>query len=132
MDLSALGEGLTVTVRFPGLLPQLVPYVMEISACLGYVLQADCQDVSSKDRTVTTKLILHPSLVQEPPRFLTFPTHHGGEYCQRIFIIGLLGHCFVYGKKGHIAAACTRRKVSPEQRQQAVDLEQDQPSSMHP
>ena len=48
MDLSVLGQGVAVTVMFPGLLRELIPYVMEISRSLGYVLPSDCQDISAK------------------------------------------------------------------------------------
>ncbi|MCO5611231.1 hypothetical protein L7F22_065482 [Adiantum nelumboides] len=41
----------------------------------------------------------------------------------RVFFIGLPGHCFVCGRKGHVAAACTRRRISPDQRQQASKQE---------
>ena len=63
MDLLVLGQGVTVTIRFPGLLPELISYVLEISKSLGYVLPNDCQNSFSEDRTVTAKVILHPSLV---------------------------------------------------------------------
>lgn len=58
--------------------------------------------------------------VQDPPRFISQPAKLGGEILQRVFFIGLPGHCFVCARKGHLAAAYTRRRVSPKQRQQAI------------
>ena len=37
------------------------------------------RDISSEDWTVTANVILHPSLVRDPPCFLSFPSIHGGR-----------------------------------------------------
>lgn len=42
---------------------------------------------------------------------------------QRVFFIGLPGHCFICGIKGHLASGCTRRKVSSDLRHEAVSQE---------
>ena len=121
MDLSCLGGRLVVTVRFPGLLPEFVSLVPEISRSLGFVLFSS--DGRSGDRTITSRVVLHPSLVQDPPRFISLPSVHGGEVLQRVFFIGLPGHCFICGIKGHLASGCTRRRVSSDLRHEAVSQE---------
>lgn len=122
MDLSSLDSGLTVTARFPGLLPEYVPYIVDIGKCFGYVV-GDVLVPEGEDRTPSLRMVLPPSLAKDPPQFLSFPSIHGGEMLQRVFFIGLPGHCFVCGRKGHVAADCSRRRVSPEERQKATVLE---------
>ena len=48
---------------------------------------------------MSLRLVLSPFLVKEPPHFISFPGAHGGEILQRVFFVGLPGHCFVCGKK---------------------------------
>eukprot|EP00250_Pteridium_aquilinum_P008380 c17901_g1_i4 orf=257-436(-) len=58
-------------------------------------------------------MVLSPSLVKDPAWFISPPTIHGDEILQRVFFIGLPGHCFVSRRQGHVAAECTRRNVPP-------------------
>ncbi|MCO5575461.1 hypothetical protein L7F22_029262 [Adiantum nelumboides] len=122
MDLSGLEGGTAVSARFPGLLPEFAPHVNEIGRCMGFVV-GDAVIPSNEDRTISIRMVLYPSLAKNPPQFISLPTIHGGEILQRVFFIGLSGHCFVCDRKGHIAAACTRCRISPDQRQQASKQE---------
>lgn len=125
MDLSHLEGGLLVTVRFPGLLPEYAPHVEEIGRGMGFVI-GDRVVPEGEDHTISLRMVLYPSLVRNPPQLISLPTSSGGEILQRVFFIGLPGHCFVCGRKGHIAVECTRRRVAPEIRQQAVENEAHQ------
>ncbi|MCO5604391.1 hypothetical protein L7F22_058556 [Adiantum nelumboides] len=127
MNLSSLDGGLIVTARFPGLLPEFVPYLKEIGRCIGFVA-GDVMVQEGEDRTPRLRMVLPPSLAKDPPLFISLPSIHGGEILQRVFFIGLPGHCFVCGRKGHLAAVCTRRRVPSDERQQATDLEQKRQS----
>lgn len=71
-------------------------------------------------------MILHFSLVQDPLRFISLPSVHGGEILQWIFFIGLPGQCFICGIKGHVASGCTRRRVSSDLRHEVVSQEAQQ------
>ena len=126
MDLSGLDGGLIVTSRFPGLLPKFVPHLKEIGRCIGFVV-GDISIQEGEDRTPRLRMILPSSLAKDPPMFVSLPTIHGGEILQRVFFIGLLGHCFFCGRKGHLAADCTRCKVPAHERQEAMHLEQKGP-----
>ncbi|MCO5609250.1 hypothetical protein L7F22_063474 [Adiantum nelumboides] len=112
MDLNGLEGGTAVTSRFPGLLPEFAPHVNEIGRCMGFVV-GDAVIPEDEDRTISIRMV----------QFISLPTIHGGEILQRVFFIGLPGHCFVCGRKGHVAAACTRHRISPDQRQQASKQE---------
>ena len=127
MDLSGLDVGLIVTTRFLGLLPEFVPHLKEIGRCIGFVV-GDALIQEGEDRTPRLRMILPSSLAKDPPMFISLPTIHGGEILQRVFFIGLPGHCFICGRKGHLAADCTRRRVPAHERQEAVHLEQKGPS----
>ena len=81
-----------------------------------------------EDRTPHLTMILPSSLAKDPPLFISFPTIHGGEILQRVFFIGLSGQCFICGRKGHLAAHCTRRRVPAHERQEATHFEQKGPS----
>ncbi|MCO5606330.1 hypothetical protein L7F22_060517 [Adiantum nelumboides] len=120
--LNGLKGGSTVTARFPRLLPEFAPHINEIGRCMGFVV-GDVVITDDEDRTISIRMVLYPSLAKNPPQFISLPTIHGGEILQRVFFIGLPGHCFVCGRKGHVAAACTRRRISPDQRQQASKQE---------
>ncbi|MCO5612096.1 hypothetical protein L7F22_066358 [Adiantum nelumboides] len=122
MDLNVLDGGTAVTVRFPGLLPEFSPHVNEIGRCMGFVV-GDAAIPEDEDRTISIRMVLYPYLAKNPPQFISLPTIHGGEILQRVFFIGLPGHYFVCGRKGHVAAACTRRRISLDQRQQASKQE---------
>ncbi|MCO5549999.1 hypothetical protein L7F22_003476 [Adiantum nelumboides] len=122
MDLNGLEGGTAVTARFPGLLPEFAPHVNEIGRYMGFVV-GDAVILEDEDRTISIRMVLYPSLAKNPPQFISLPTIHGGEILQRVFLIGLPGHCFVCGRKGHVVAACTRRRISPDQRQQASKQE---------
>ncbi|MCO5581293.1 hypothetical protein L7F22_035172 [Adiantum nelumboides] len=122
MDLNGLEGETTVTARFPGLLPEFAPHVNEIETCMGFVV-GDAVIPDDEDRTISIKMVLYPSLAKNPPQFISLPTIHGGEILQRVFFIGLPGHCFVCGRKGHVAAAYTCRRISLDQRQQASKQE---------
>ena len=64
------------------------------------------------------------AVFSERPSFsISLPTIHGGEVLQRVFFIGLPGHCYVCGRKGHLAADCTRRRHS-QQQQVVADVEE--------
>ena len=69
-------------------------------------------------------MIFSSSLAKDPPVFISLPTIHGGEILQRVFFIGLPGHCFICERKGHLAADCTRHRVPAQERQEAMHLEQ--------
>ncbi|MCO5606705.1 hypothetical protein L7F22_060895 [Adiantum nelumboides] len=118
MDLNGLEGGTAVTARFPGLLPEFAPHVNEIGRCMGFVV-GDVVIPEDEDRTISIRMVLYPSLAKNPLQFISLPTIRGGEILQRVFFIGLPGHYFVCGRKGHVAAACTRRRISHDQRQQA-------------
>ncbi|MCO5609206.1 hypothetical protein L7F22_063429 [Adiantum nelumboides] len=107
MDLNGLEGGTTVTARFPGLLPEFAPHVDEIGRCMGFVV-GDAVIPEDEDRTISIRMVLYPSLAKNPPQIISLPTIHGGEILQRVFFIGLPKYCFICGKKGHVAAACTR------------------------
>ncbi|MCO5593164.1 hypothetical protein L7F22_047170 [Adiantum nelumboides] len=124
MDLNGLEGGTAVTARFPELLPEFALHVNEIGRCMDFVV-GDAVIPKDEDRTISIRMVLYPSLAKNPPQIISLPTiHHGGEILQRVvFFIGLPGHCFVCGRKGHVAAACTRCKISLDQRQQASKQE---------
>ncbi|MCO5604812.1 hypothetical protein L7F22_058984 [Adiantum nelumboides] len=122
MDLNGFEGGTAVTTRFPGLLPEFAPHVNEIGRCMGFVV-GDAVIPEDEDRTISIRMVLYPSLAKNPPQFISLPTIHGGEILRRVFFIGLPGHCFVCGRKGHVAAACTRRRISPDEKQQASKQE---------
>ncbi|MCO5576573.1 hypothetical protein L7F22_030386 [Adiantum nelumboides] len=122
MDLNGLEGGTAVTARFLGHLPEFASHVNEIGRCMGFVV-GDAMIPEDEDRTISIRMVLYPSLAKNPPQFISLPTIHGGEILQRVFFIGLPGHCFVCGIKGHVATACTRRTISPDQRQQASKQE---------
>ncbi|MCO5570220.1 hypothetical protein L7F22_023938 [Adiantum nelumboides] len=117
-----LEGGTAVTAKFPGLLPEFAPHVNEIGRCMGFVV-GDAVIPIDENRTISIRMVLYPSLAKNPPQFISLPTIHGGEILQRVFFIGLPGRCFVCGRKDHVAAACTRRRISPDQRQQASKQE---------
>ncbi|MCO5559433.1 hypothetical protein L7F22_013033 [Adiantum nelumboides] len=122
MDLNGLEGGTTVTTRFPGLLSKFAPHVNEIGRCMGFVV-GDAVIPDDEDRTISIWMVLYPSLTKNPLQFISLSTIHGGEILQRVFFIGLPGHCFVCGRKGHVAATCTRCRISLDQRQQASKQE---------
>ncbi|MCO5613181.1 hypothetical protein L7F22_067457 [Adiantum nelumboides] len=122
MDLNGLEGGTAVTARFPELLQEFSPHVIEIGRCMGFVVE-DAVILEDEDRTISMRMVLYPSLAKNPPQFISLPTIHGGEILQRVFFIGLPGHCFVCGRKGHLAAACTRRRISPDQSKQSSKQE---------
>ncbi|MCO5571317.1 hypothetical protein L7F22_025055 [Adiantum nelumboides] len=122
MDLNGLEGGTAVTARFPGLLLEFALHVNEIGRCMGFVV-GDAVIPEDEDCTISIRMVLYPSLAKNPPQFISLPTIHGGEILRRVFFIGLPGHCFVCGRKGHVAAACTRRRISPDQRHQALKQE---------
>lgn len=71
LDSSALGEDLIVVVRFLGLLPELVLCFRDAQVMFCLLIVG----------TIIARLILHPSPVQDPPRFLTLPMQDEVEYC---------------------------------------------------
>ena len=115
MNLSNLDGGLIVTTRFPGLLPEFVPYLREIGRCIGYVV-GDVLIPKGEDHTLRLRMVLPPSLAKDPPQFISFPTIHEGEILQRVFLIGLPRHCFICGRKGHLVAVCTWHMVPSHER----------------
>ena len=70
-------------------------------------------------------MILPKILIKDSPQYISFPSIHGGEHLQRVFFIGVPGHCFVCGRKGHLTAGCTRRRILLVERQAAVVEEQN-------
>ncbi|MCO5594795.1 hypothetical protein L7F22_048829 [Adiantum nelumboides] len=56
MNLSSLDGGLIVTARFPGLLPEFVPYLKEIGRCIGFVAVCTRRRVPSDERQQATDL----------------------------------------------------------------------------
>ncbi|MCO5588438.1 hypothetical protein L7F22_042394 [Adiantum nelumboides] len=115
MDLNGLEGGTAVTARFPRLLSEFAPHVNEIGRCMSFVVR-DAVIPDDEDRTISIRMVLYPSLAKNPPQFISLPTIHGGEILQRVFFIGLSGHCFVCGRKVHVATTCTRHRISPDQR----------------
>ena len=67
---------------------------------------------NQEDHTPCLRMVLNPSLAKEPPKFIALFTIHREELLQRVFFIGLLGHCLVCGK------------ITPQQRQHVVEMEQ--------
>lgn len=100
MDLNDLDDGLAVTVRLPGLLPELVLFVDEIGRSMRYVV-GDIVVPKYGDRTISMRVVLYPSLLKDPPQYISLPTIHGGELLQRVFFLCLPSHCFVCGRKGN-------------------------------
>ena len=80
MDLTGIDARLIVTTKFPGLLPEFTPYLQEIGNSLGYVVGVST--MAEEDRIMSLRLVLSPSLVKEPPHFISFPGVHGEEICR--------------------------------------------------
>ncbi|MCO5593111.1 hypothetical protein L7F22_047117 [Adiantum nelumboides] len=125
MELNGPKSGTAITATFPGLLPEFAPHVNEIGRCVDFVVE-DAVILDDEDRTISIRMVLYPSLAKNSPQFIFLSTIDGEEILQRVFFIGLPGHCFVCGRKSHVVAACTCRRISPDQRQQA-----SKPKALH-
>lgn len=63
---------------FPELLLEFTPHVQEIGRSLKYVID-DSVVPDDADRTIADRMVLSPSLVKDPPLYISLPTIHGGE-----------------------------------------------------
>ena len=100
-----------MTVVFPGLQKEYIPFLEYIGSQLGMVIRT-----GERNKNKNGHLVLLPSVrilmntIAHLPSFVNLPCIGGGKKEQRLQFIGLSNQCFYCKKMGHFVQNCEQKK----------------------